>query len=274
MKLSPIKEPRTIQLRYYRQLKALANELKKAVREEIIPELKDTKIVNDSVLSVLTALETIRRRFTNIDFFANQASSELVESINQNGRERFLNTANNMMGVDLSRVIQENNLSDIVALQKSKNKVLIKSIPEEFLKEVEVVVTNGISQGLRPEAIARQLSGIKNISSTFGKLENRVKLIARNEVATINANLNKARYQNVGIDLYEWSTSGDERVRDSHEVMDGKICTFKDDTVYADTIDDARKGKWKKRSSIGAVEKSPGIEINCRCNSLPIFLED
>jgi len=264
-KLSPIKENKAIQALYYKKLKQLVNELKKAVREQIIPKLKDSKITHDAPADILTALEMLRQKFTNIDGFAKSVSNEIVNKINKNNENRFLKGVNAAFGVDLENVINKQGLNDILELQKQKNKVLIKSIPEEFFKQIEVIVSNGIANGVRHEEIARQINGIKGISSTFGKLENRVKMIARNETSSINANLNKARHESVGIKFYEWGTSGDERVRHSHSVMDKKICKYDDPTVYADTIEDAVKGKWKKRSSIGGVEKNAGIDYNCRC---------
>ena len=117
----------------------------------------------------------------------------------------------------------------------------------------------------------KQLKGIKNISSSFGKLENRIKMIARNETSTINATINKARYEQLGIKIYQWQTANDERVRDTHEVLEDKYCTYDDDTVYADTLEDAKAGKWKKRSSISAVQKAPGMDYNCRCVAIAVI---
>jgi len=271
IKLKPIKEPRKIQLEYYRELKKLTKELKEAVNKELLPALKGTSITKDSVVSVLGIMESIRRRFSNIEGFSSSVSNDIVNAVNNNGKQRLLNSVNANMGVDITNVLNEQGLNEIVALQRQKNKVLIKSIPEEFLKSVEVVITNGIANGESYKEMERQLKGVKNISSTFGKLDNRIKMIVRNETSSINASINKARYEQLGINLYQWETSQDERVRADHDVMQGKYCTFDDATVYADTLEDAKAGEWKKRSSIGGVEKHPGIDFNCRCVSLPII---
>jgi len=271
IKLKPIKEPRKIQLEYYRELKKLTKELKEAVNKELLPALKGTSITKDSVVSVLGIMESIRRRFSNIEGFSSSLSNDIVNAVNNNGKQRLLNSVNANMGVDITNVLNEQGLNEIVALQRQKNKVLIKSIPEEFLKSVEVVITNGIANGESYKEMERQLKGVKNISSTFGKLDNRIKMIVRNETSSINASINKARYEQLGINLYQWETSQDERVRADHDVMQGKYCTFDDATVYADTLVDAKAGKWKKRSSIGGVQKAPGMDFNCRCVALAII---
>lgn len=276
-KLSPIKESKRIQLEYLRELRKLANSLKKQVREKIIPMLKTsqvTEVTTDSVSSIIAQLELLRNDMLNVTPFADRVSKEVVESVNANSKNKFLVGVNAAVGVNLTRVLKEENLTDIVALQRQKNKVLIKSIPEEFLKGVEITVQNGLAQGLRPEAIAKQLNGIKGISSVFGKLDNRVKMIARNEISTINANINKARFQNLGIKIYQWKTAQDDRVRPDHNVMNNKYCKFEDDSVYADSLKDAKAGKWKKRASIGGVQLGTGIDFNCRCASIAIIEDE
>jgi uncharacterized protein with gpF-like domain len=108
-----------------------------------------------------------------------------------------------------------------------------------------------------------------------------VKTIARNEVATINSQINQKRLQQLGLDLYIWRTSDDERVRGNpsgkypkarprHDTMDGKVCRWDDPTVYADSIADAKAGKWKKRSGINGPEQHPGEPILCRCIAEPV----
>ena len=233
-----------------------------------------TEVTTDSVSSIIAQLELLRNDMLNVTPFADRVSKEVVESVNANSKNKFLVGVNAAVGVNLTRVLKEENLTDIVALQRQKNKVLIKSIPEEFLKGVEITVQNGLAQGLRPEAIAKQLNGIKGISSVFGKLDNRVKMIARNEISTINANINKARYENLGIKIYQWKTAQDDRVRPDHNVMNNKYCKFEDDSVYADSLKDAKAGKWKKRASIGGVQLGTGIDFNCRCASIAIIEEE
>ena len=267
-KLSPIKESKRIQLEYLRELRKLANSLKKQVREKIIPMLKTsqvTEVTTDSVSSIIAQLELLRNDMLNVTPFADRVSKEVVESVNTNSKNKFLAGVNAAVGVNLTRVLKEENLTDIVALQRQKNKVLIKSIPEEFLKGVEITVQNGLAQGLRPEAIAKQLNGIKGISSVFGKLDNRVKMIARNEISTINANINKARFQNLGITKAIWKTAQDDRVRGTkpsdhqdHVSLDGKEFTI------GVGLKDPRSGQMIE----------PGIPINCRCIAIAVIEEE
>lgn len=114
--------------------------------------------------------------------------------------------------------------------------------------------------------------------------QSRADLISRDQISKLNGMISRERQRQIGIELYTWETSLDERVRGrpggkysnakpSHWVMQSKVCSWEDPLVYADTIEEARNSNWKSRSSIGGVETHPSYEINCRCFGNPIFTE-
>jgi len=253
--LTPIKSNKSIELFYYKELKRIANTLMEEVSKEIIPLLKTNTVkVKDGINEITFALNNLSNKYKEFSI-APVLANEVVNKINANSKQRFVNSVNSAVGVDLMNVLNEESLTDLVALQKNKNKVLIKSIPLKFIEEVEIVVQNGMANGLRYEAIAKQLNGIKDISSTYGKLKNRVKLIARNEVSTINASINKARYENAGITKAIWQTSEDNRVRDGHKALNGK------EYVIGVGLKDPQTGQLIE----------PSQAINCRCVAIPIM---
>lgn len=274
VKLKAINIPKTVELQFYKELKLLENQLKEYVRVNIIPKLKGAEIpiTKDSVPELIMSLNMMSLAFSNIIAFSNRVANNLINGLSKASKEKTIQSVKNRIGVDISMIMNEANIKTMEDLQRISTVNLIKSIPEEFIKDIMQTISIGINEGLRHEEIAKQINGIKNISSSFGKLENRVKLIARNESSTINSNLTKARYQNIGIDLYVWDDSGDNAVRPSHKVLSGKICSYSDPTVYADTIEDAQNGKWKKRSSIGGYVGNVGTDYNCRCVPIPIVL--
>ena len=101
----------------------------------------------------------------------------------------------------------------------------------------------------------------------------RARLIARDQVGKLNARLTKQRMEDIDVNLYEWRTAGDERVRSTHSPLNRKICSWEDNTVYADSVEEAVNGEWKQRSDIGAFEGIPGEDIQCRCTGTPVFAE-
>ena len=150
---------------------------------------------------------------------------------------------------------------DELKLWALDNTRLIKSIPEQMLDRVAHVITEGVRAKTSITALAKELQAAFNIS------KNRAKLIARDQVAKLNGRLTKHRNLALGITEYKWLTGRDERVRDSHKVLEGKICSWKDDTIYKEH----NSGTWKKRSTIRGTQTSVGLDVMCRCTSMAVL---
>jgi SPP1 gp7 family putative phage head morphogenesis protein len=128
----------------------------------------------------------------------------------------------------------------------AKNLSEIESIREEFFDDLEDELVAGLRDGERLESIADRFESIA------GGSKRHAELLARDQFGSLNAQVNKHRQEQVGIERYRWRTSGDTRVRDSHEDLDGEAFTWADGAPG---------------------EGHPGEPINCRCTPDPI-LED
>ena len=84
-----------------------------------------------------------------------------------------------------------------------------------LLSDVERVVRNAHAGGLRVEVLA------KDLVERFGVSESRAALIARDQTLKLNGQLNRSKQQAAGISQYRWSTSRDERVRETHQALEG-----------------------------------------------------
>lgn len=154
------------------------------------------------------------------------------------------------------------NLQELVKSATLTNARLITSIEDKFLDDVAILIQDSYRSGLTANAITKQ------IKDKFGVTENRAILIARDQIGKLHSDIVRDEHLNLGITKYKWLTSNDERVRASHKVLNDKICSWYDPTIYKDSINDK---KWKKRSSIGGVEKHPGQDYQCRCDEIAIF---
>lgn len=123
------------------------------------------------------------------------------------------------------------------------NVTLIKSIPETHFTNIETTVLRGAQSG----RLARDIAA--DIQAQAGVSERKAAFIARDQVAKFNGDLNWRRQTEAGITKYEWSTSGDERVREEHAALDGKTFSWDDPPA----------------------EGHPGQSINCRCTALPVI---
>ena len=178
--------------------------------------------------------------------FAEVTASAMVEKVGTANKNKFDRTVARATGVDLGSIITSEGLEDFTALSVNKNVSLIRSLPEEYLKQVETIVNNGVVSGARFRTIEKEIASKTGANS---KLANRIKTIARNEVQTINSQITLRRSESLGIKKGIFRTSKDERVRTCHDELEGIEFEIK-------------KGAWSK-----SCQKfiQPGItDINCR----------
>jgi SPP1 gp7 family putative phage head morphogenesis protein len=144
-----------------------------------------------------------------------------------------------------------------------QNYELIKGEMNRYIGQVNALTEKAVTSGLS----ARELSSqIQALDSKITK--GRANFIARDQIGKLNGHITQKRMQSVGLTMYEFETSGDERVRPSHEVMDGKLCRWDDSAVLS------RDGgkTWTDRPS-NAVQLHPGMDYQCRCTALTYWQE-
>jgi len=112
-----------------------------------------------------------------------------------------------------------------------------------LLQEVSEVIERAHAEGVRVEVLAHDLRERFEVSNS------RAELIARDQTLKLNGQINRHRQLSVGVEEYIWDTSGDERVRESHAVLDG------------------RKFSWHAPPSVG----HPGQDFQCRCGAIPVI---
>ena len=153
----------------------------------------------------------------------------------------------NQTGVDLAAYLRSSpNITEKVNAMTTANVQLIKSIRSQYLDKVQNAVTQALVSGSLNKDLTAQ---IKALGQTT---EKRAMFIARDQSSKLNAALTQARHEDVGVTKYMSSTSGDERVRDSHAEKDGQI--FEYANPPADT-------------------GHPGHDVNCRCVAIAVFDE-
>lgn len=151
----------------------------------------------------------------------------------------------NQTGIDLSAYLRNSpNIAEKVNALTAGNIQLIKSIRSQYLDKVQNAVMQAMVKGALNKDLAAQ---IKDLGKTT---EKRAMFIARDQSSKLNAALTQARHEDVGIKKYIWSTSLDERVRDSHADKEGRI--FEYANPPADT-------------------GHPGHDFNCRCVAIPVL---
>lgn len=244
--------PLVIERSYAKDIKQLIAKLKQEVKEQIISQLPDLmqiakqeKTLDASSGKLISiALNGVRIRATQI--FNDRTMEDIIlkyaERTSDFEREQIKKQFQTVLGVN--PLLTEPYLAVEMEKFTEANIALIRSIPEQMLSKVENIVRAGVETGISTDKVS------EDIFHQFDITESRADLIARDQINKFNSSLNQLRQKEVGVEKYTWSTSGDERVRSSHEALEGE--------VYG----------WDEETPIGY---KPGEDINCRCVAIPVL---
>lgn len=283
---SPIKRP--LDVKMPKPLKSEGLSLYRSVNQNVVKELQSEiatlllllkmrqdeyvtdarRFIKDGIgLDIITAFRAIRGKITP-EFLSMRIGGIVTPEINKANRvsrEKFEQQIKKSVGIDISGILAEEGITDFLETEISKNVSLISSASMEYLKNVETSIITGVNRGLRYEEIAKQITG-KN--GADGKLKRKIQLIARNEMANVNSQLNKKRSENLGITKFKWISADDERVRGN---PNGLYPNARPSHWHLDYKRSGKLFEWKK----GAPSKDgpiwPGSAVLCRCTSANIL---
>ena len=125
---------------------------------------------------------------------------------------------------------------------------LISTIPNDSLDKMRELVYSGYMTGKTTTRILKEIQRAYKVNLKHAKL------IARDQTAKLNGQIQRHQQIDAGITEYIWCTSGDERVRDSHKALDGKKFSWDNPPLNSD-------GR----------ACHPGEDYQCRCIGRPVF---
>lgn len=138
------------------------------------------------------------------------------------------------------------------------NVLKIKSIPTETLGSMRQIILDSYMKGSSIRDIQ------KEIQEEYNTSKRQAQLLARDQVATLNAQISKMQQQDAGCSKYRWSTSRDSRVRECHRELNGKTFSW-----------DNPPEMWYRTKKSGIVYTGrrchPGEDYCCRCVAIPVF---
>jgi len=146
---------------------------------------------------------------------------------------------------------------------KDTNVKLVKSLVGEHRTRMETMALDAVTNGKRPEQLLIDI--MKANKMTY----NRARLIARDQIGKLTAQLTEKRSVSIGLDTYTWRTAMDERVRGnpagryprarpSHWGAEGKVGVYGKPTVWRVEGQEVPRGP---NDPVGP----GGYEIACRC---------
>ncbi|MCK4960464.1 MAG: minor capsid protein, partial [Planctomycetes bacterium] len=239
-----IEPPRAVEASYSRDLRAIVRELTSQVEAQVVPLLEqmEPEYVRDSPqIFIEGAVDDLMRTPVVAERTQQRIAARMANNTESFNRNRFVSDINKAVGINLRDIVKKDGVATEVEQAIENNIALIKSIPEQYHTKLKGVTTEGINSGNDAFSIRKQIFELGQVT------ERRARFIARDQVAKLNAAVNKARQTKVGITHYFWRTSRDERVRETHEENEGK------------------RFAWNNPPATG----HPGEDYNCRCSPDP-----
>ncbi len=129
-------------------------------------------------------------------------------------------------------------------------------INQSTATQMQKIINAGVSEGESVVRIADRLLDTYPLSNT------RALAIARTETGRASTEASLAGYEQMNVEMKEWLSSRDDKVRDEHVEMDGQIVRMQDDFI----------GPSGQQCSGPGMSGDPGFDINCRCIVVPLMV--
>ena len=215
--------------------------------------LKLAEKVKNALIKVARELEQKLAKYKLNELVRKVAKLTKVNSLNE-----WKRICEDTLGIDLLDDYYNGDFyEDALRRWVDENIQKIKSIPNDTLGSMQKIILDGFREGKTITAIQ------KEIQKEYSVTRRKAQLLARDQIATLNAQLSKLQQEDAGCSKYKWSSSKDSRVRDCHRALDGKIFSWDDPPEM-----------WYETKS-GRVYTGrhchPGEDIACRCVAIPVF---
>jgi SPP1 gp7 family putative phage head morphogenesis protein len=212
------------------------------------PDEPDARTRVDAVPSyVQTKLDTLALRIE--DLFAEPELLNGLEVIGERVSTQAGTVIRRVAGIAIRDAAPE--IAAGIDGWRAINTSRIKSLAGQELVEITKILEASEAGALRVEVLRAE------IEKRFSVTRSKANLLARDQTLTLNAQIAKARQQAVGVSEYIWTTSGDERVRETHAELDGTRHRWDTPPVISE---DGRTGH-------------PGDDYQCRCTAFPVLVE-
>ena len=175
-----------------------------------------------------------------LDHSSGQAQGKVAQAYaaeERRHRARLGKSIQKRYGFSMEDIFSDRDLTAQVQAATQTSVALIRGLNDDLAKKVEFTVLDAAQREQTTSELAQRLR------KELGVSRDRARLIASDQVSSLNATLNRVRHQQVGLDRYVWETMMDDRVRPDHQDRQGRIFFWDDPPP----------------------DGHPGQPINCRC---------
>ena len=161
-------------------------------------------------------------------------------------KRRLIQTFRTALGIDIRPRLLDSAIEPLISAWRQENISLIRTVPERFHGALSQRVSETFAQQpFDQQALSKVLNREFKVSGS------NLRRLTRDQTSKAVGQLTHARHQQLGIQEYTWRTAQDERVRVTHQALEGS------------------RQKWDNPPAVG----HPGEDIMCRCVAIPVIEE-
>lgn len=162
------------------------------------------------------------------------------------------------LGQEIVKSDYEDSMRQMVDSWIHQNVSQISSIPSDYMSKVEEIIRWGYETHQPKVNVYRRLEKLEGMTKA------QARMIARDQLGTLNSQMTRHEHESMGISKYKWITRRDRKVRDCHRMLHGKVFSWSEPPAM-----------WYSTKSRGIVYTGrychPGEDICCRCTASPVF---
>lgn len=233
--------------------------------DQIMRQYEDKDYHEDSARDFITVIRTKVMEALGGIQKKKRADSIAQKGIEKAGRQAQRHSVNDWndqvrdaLGAEIKKEYYQESMEDMMQNWIRENVSKIRSVPSEYLQEIEAIIRWGYETRQPKVNVYRRLE--KNIGLTKSK----ARMIARDQLGTLNCQMTRYEHESAGVGKYKWITKRDGRVRDCHRALHGTIHKW-----------DEPSPMWYMTKSRGIVYTGrychPGEDYCCRCCASPVF---
>lgn len=176
----------------------------------------------------------------------------------------FIKAVDKIVG-DLQKQFVETVASEeSISIQARVTPGIAKALDEKLTHNADLAIKNFTAKqiaDLRAKVQKNALAGgradslVSLIETEYGVGKRHAAFIAEQETSLAVSKFREERYKSLGATEYEWSTSGDEKVRADHRALNGRRFSWDSPPIV-----DKATGR----------RANPGEDYRCRCVALPV----
>lgn len=262
-RLQQMRYPRNQEQAYTRYLRSMVRLLRAKVKEHvasivdsIVEEALDKDLPSGAIRQdagwwdqLIAALRKVERDMLGPEQNVIDSLKTLGQDNNKHNLTEWRRLIRSAYGVNPAEENPERfqNLLEDWALTNAR---LIRSVPAKVTGQIAEAIQEALLEG---KSIKETKDDIYDIlDDRIDVSDSRIELIARDQVAKLNGQLTRERQEDAGVERYIWRTVGDERVRDSHVLVDGHEFDWSNPPIETDG-------------------NHPGEDFQCRCWAEPLL---